>query len=304
VRSLGIRNEDDLFGGVVPHPFVATKTITHPLIDSAASRPPGWRPELGEQLYDVVLFGYSAFSREDALKAGKAVLKRGAARLKPARGIAGRGQEVVATVKDLERVVESLSSAELSVYGVVIEQNFDQIETYSVGQIRFGNLIASYYGTQSLTKDNCAADVYGGSTLFVARGGYEMLLKLDIAANVRGIVAKGRAYERAVAENFPTWIASRRNYDVAVALDGRGRRHCGVLEQSWRIGGASPAEIGALEAFQADPNLGAVRASSVQVYGPAEIPIPEGAVVYFQGEDSRVGPITKYAMVQPYGSSH
>src|SRR6478609_10960692 len=30
-RSLGIRNEHDLFGGVVPYPFVATTSITHPL---------------------------------------------------------------------------------------------------------------------------------------------------------------------------------------------------------------------------------------------------------------------------------
>src|SRR5690606_24138728 len=30
-RHLGIRDEDDLFGGVVPHPFVASKVITHPL---------------------------------------------------------------------------------------------------------------------------------------------------------------------------------------------------------------------------------------------------------------------------------
>src|SRR6186997_2597881 len=30
-RTLGIRSEDDLFGGVVPFPFIATKTITHPL---------------------------------------------------------------------------------------------------------------------------------------------------------------------------------------------------------------------------------------------------------------------------------
>ena len=43
-RALGIRGEEDLFGGVVPFPFVATKTITHPLIDPAAAAPQGWRP--------------------------------------------------------------------------------------------------------------------------------------------------------------------------------------------------------------------------------------------------------------------
>jgi len=35
-RALGIRGEEDLFGGVVPFPFVATKTISHPLIGPTA----------------------------------------------------------------------------------------------------------------------------------------------------------------------------------------------------------------------------------------------------------------------------
>src|SRR5690242_18729192 len=33
-RSLGIESVDDLFGGVVPYPFVATKSISHRLIDA------------------------------------------------------------------------------------------------------------------------------------------------------------------------------------------------------------------------------------------------------------------------------
>ena len=33
----GVSGESDLFGGVVPHPFVATKTITHPLVDVAVA---------------------------------------------------------------------------------------------------------------------------------------------------------------------------------------------------------------------------------------------------------------------------
>ena len=39
----GIRRESDLFGGVVPHPFVATKTITHPLLDMPSCVPIGGR---------------------------------------------------------------------------------------------------------------------------------------------------------------------------------------------------------------------------------------------------------------------
>ena len=83
------------------------------------------------------------------------------------------------------------------------------------------------------------------------------------------------------------------------AIDGR--RCCGVLEQSWRIGGASPAEIVALEAFRAEPSLHAVRASCIEVYGDNKT--PPDAVVHFTGVDDRVGPMTKYTLVAAYDHS-
>ena len=68
-----------------------------------------------------------------------------------------------------------------------------------------------------------------------------------------------------------------------------------MLEQSWRLGGASAAEIVALEAFSRDPALDAVRASTHEVHG--ECDLPSGAIVQFEGMDERVGPITKYALL-------
>src|SRR6476646_3454299 len=42
---LRIAGEHDLFGAVVPSAFVATKTITHPLLDADSCAPAGWCPE-------------------------------------------------------------------------------------------------------------------------------------------------------------------------------------------------------------------------------------------------------------------
>ncbi|MGI4747235.1 MAG: DUF3182 family protein, partial [Janthinobacterium lividum] len=72
----------------------------------------------------------------------------------------------------------------------------------------------------------------------------------------------------------------------------------GVLEQSWRIGGASSAELAALDAFRADPMLRAVRASSFEAYGI--VAPPSDAVIYFQGVDDRIGPMSRYATVTSY----
>jgi hypothetical protein len=57
--SLGIRSEHDLFGGVVPYGFVATKAITHPLVDPDAHAPTGWSHEFGRRVQEAVLVGFT-----------------------------------------------------------------------------------------------------------------------------------------------------------------------------------------------------------------------------------------------------
>jgi hypothetical protein len=72
-----------------------------------------------------------------------------------------------------------------------------------------------------------------------------------------------------------------------------------VLEQSWRPGGASAAEIRALETLREQPGLQAVRASTLELFG--ERPnAPEGALLMYQGSDDSIGPISKYVMVKPW----
>ena len=294
-RRIGIFSESEFFGGVVPYPFVATKVITHPLVDSEAFAPEGWSHTFACKVKDVTLVGYSAFTLDDARRAGLLVLRDGPARVKPARGIGGRGQKVVLTVEELDAVLMNMDEAEMANHGVVIEQNLDCVTTFSVGQVRVSDLVVTYYGKQRLTKDNRENEVYGGSDLVVVRGDYDELLDLAPTADIRMAIRQARTYDVA-AEVFPGFMASRRNYDVAQGLDKAERRCSGVLEQSWRIGGASAAELVALEKFRADANLGVVRASCVEAYGNHDV--PPNAVIQFCGVDDRVGAITKYTMVE------
>src|SRR3954469_7610382 len=96
--ALGIEDEHDLFGGVVPYAFVATKAITHPLVDPRATAPPGWSSSLAKRLEGAVLSGISAFSLDDARRAGVHLLKRGPARLKPVRETGGLGATLLGNV--------------------------------------------------------------------------------------------------------------------------------------------------------------------------------------------------------------
>jgi hypothetical protein len=295
-ERLGVRGEGDLFGSVVPHPFIGTKAITHPLVADDARAPEGWSRGFGRRVREAVLDGFSVFVPEDTYRAGRRLLERGPVRVKPVCARGGRGQAVARDAAELDALLDAVDPAELARHGLVLEENLAEVTTYSVGQVRVAGLVASYHGTQRLTRDNRGELVYGGSDLVIARGGFDALLALGLSEEVGLAVAQARAYDAAAEACFPGLIVSRRNYDVARGLDARGRPRSGVLEQSWRVGGASGAEVAALAAFRADPGLRVVRASTVEAYGEGAA-VPPGAFVCFRGTDDRAGPITKYALV-------
>ena len=296
--ALGVRGEHDLFGGVVPQAFVATKAITHPLVSPDAAAPPGWSPAFGHRVRGAVLSGFTTFARADAQRAGERLLKRGPVRVKPVRATGGRGQVVISDVAALEAALGRVAAVTFSDDGLVLEENLAAVTTYSVGQVRVAELVATYCGTQRLTLDNNGVAVYGGSDLLVARGGFEGLAEFGLPEEARLAVSQAQVYDEAAAECFAGMFASRRNYDVARGADAVGRPRCGVLEQSWRVGGASGAELAALQAFRAKPALRTVRAATVDIYGEPAPPLPPNATVYFQGVDELDGPMTKYAMVE------
>jgi hypothetical protein len=107
-------------------------------------------------------------------------------------------------------------------------------------------------------------------------------------------------YDEEVSRAYPTFFASRRNYDVIHGYDDAGTEWMGVLEQSWRYGGATPAEVSAFEAFAANPALKLVRASTHEVHAYQDA--PSGALIYYRDIDSHVGALTKYCKVEPYGN--
>ena len=263
---LGVRGPSDLFGGVVPHPFIATKVITHPLVRPGAVAPDGWSQDLGGALREVVLPGYSAFSLADAQAAGLAMLKHGAVRLKMPYGIGGSGQTVAKSRDELICQLDLLTPEALHRDGLVLERDLVEVVTYSVGQVTVGPWQAAYVGTQRLTSDRQGTNVYGGSDLRVVRGGFDALRALELPAPEQAAVLRALTYHRLVMAAFDGLFATRCNYDVALGTDCNGHVLGGVLEQSWRIGGASGAELAALLAFAADAGCNVVRASTHEIY--------------------------------------
>lgn len=296
-RRLGVRGPGDLFGGVVPQPFVATKLISHPLVRPGSPAPRGWSAACGERMKSAVLPGYSVFTSGDARIAAQRLLQHGAIRLKDPAGVGGVGQWVVRRLDELEPHLERFGVERLARHGLVLERNLQDVTTYSVGCVEVGGLRAAYYGTQNLTPNRQGHEVYGGSRLVVSRGGLEDLLCAALEPGAHRAVERALVFHRTAMGCFKGLIASRCNYDVAQGIADDGQPCCGVLEQSWRIGGASGAEAAALHAFRADAALARVSASTCERYGDDVRP-PPGAWVLYDGPDSHGGRLVKYVEVK------
>ena len=293
--SLGIRGPSDFYGGIVPHPFVKTKAITHGLVEENAERAPGWSPAFAERVSEIVLPGYTVFSAGDARTAAKRMLRRGGIRVKKPLGASGKGQSLVTTLQELDALLETYASEEMATYGLVLEENLRQVRTLSVGHIAIDGLTVAYCGVQRITKDNEGRSVYGGSDLVCVRGGWDALDALAVEPDARAGVAEAKLYDQAMSE-YPGFMASRRNYDIGQGIDSEGRPRSGVFESSWRIGGASPAELLALTEFAQDPSAQVIEAAHVADFGKHR-EAPAGAVVHFEGDDPQAGPLIRYTMV-------
>jgi hypothetical protein len=253
---------------------------------------------------DVVLPGYTAFGTRDACRAALKLLRRGRVRVKRPLTADGKGQSLVGSVGELEAVLETIPAQEIATYGVVLEADLHEVSTLSVGQIVIDSIVLSYHGSQRLTTDNEGRSVYGGSSLVCVRGGWKALEEVRVPDEIRDGIAQAKVYDAAMRE-YPGFFASRRNYDVGQGIDADGRWRSGVLEPSWRVGGATAGELVAVNAFLRESELRLIEVAHVEEFGNGR-EAPPGAVVHFRGEDPRVGPLLRYTAIhrtQPRGAA-
>ncbi len=297
-RALNVKGPDDLWGGYVDHDFICTKAISHGLLSPDAKAPEGWSPSFCERVREVVLDGLSVFALEDARPAATRLLYSGPIRLKPVHACAGRGQEVIHSLDEFEAMLMRPDAAKLFNEGVVLEQDLQDVVTHSVGQSFIGDHVFSYCGEQYLTQDGQGEAVYGGSDLLVVPGYYDDLLQLDQPDDVRLAIEQAQVFDNAADQAYPGFYASRRNYDIAQGLDSKGQRRSGVLEQSWRMGGASSAEVAALQSFINHPGLKAIHVSSVETY--VDQALPADAIEVYRGPAENSDFLLKYVTVKSY----
>lgn len=292
-----VHQRHHLFGGVVPHAFVASKAIVHPRISADAAAPAGWSDAFAEQVRPVVLEGFTAFDRESLAVAARRLLQTGPVRLKEALGSGGRSQYVVADHAALREQLDRLDADTLR-RGVLVEPQLQSCSTLSVGQVHLAGVRMSYCGIQHNLTLPCGTSAYAGSELFCVRGGMDVLQEARLPHRARLAITQAWHFHRSAQRHFPGLLISRANYDVIVGTTLDGAPRSGVLEQSWRIGGASGAEIEAVRLLAEDPRRTRAAVRTVECYDSS--PPPPGAwVTYRRGSTAAdpTEPQLKYVQV-------
>ncbi len=286
---------DRFYGGIVHRGFMATKLVTHPHWHDHDDLPEGWTGQFAACLQDCVLPGFSVFSHRHALEAASALLKKHKIRFKNPYASGGEDQSVIDTVRSLDSFLAEVSEVDIA-NGLVLEEDVDNSTTYSVGQIQLENHVGTYLGRQYSSRDKAGKEFYAGSRLRVVRGDWDALLQLLQSPTARKVVENARRYDEAAREHLGL-VASRRNYDVLVGPITENGVRCGVLEQSWRVGGASPAELLAMEKLMQDETVTAVQAVLHESRDEAPTFRDDDFIVY-SGEDDFGQPLHKYARIE------
>ncbi|HEY6943117.1 DUF3182 family protein [Dokdonella sp.] len=297
---LGIRSELDLYGGVVPYAFVATRAATHPPVSADAVVPQTWSYALARMLASSVLRGYSAFSVMDACIAAKRLLRSGPVRIHCGDAEPAQAGETLYDIDACIEAIEAIPVLELGVRGVVVEHALAEETVHVVGSARIGAQSISYVGTRRAPRIAYGRAVHAGCDLVVVQGDFAALDRVGLDADERAAVLKAAHYDAALAHAYRPSFASRRCYDVVRGRNAHDEVRMGVCGQLWRCSAESPAEVAAMLAFRDVPGLACVRASTCEAIG--EVDVPAGAMVYHRSCDDAGGTVTRYCTIDMHAS--
>lgn len=308
IKDALIESEKDFFGGIVPRAYQSTKAIMHPLVSREAACPLGWSHEFSQELVDfeLVLPGFTVFNIEDIRTAFKHLYDKGVyqIRLKDPLGYLGMNQFVVTSFQELEQFISDkiVDNEKLQQYGLVVEENLcpEDLKTYSVSFVTVG-----FHQVQCIGVQRFSQRLYAGTDFVIMQTGKyilpELLARVGIFNNedAQVIIDKALLFKALLNKHIPEIKTARFNLDIVsgiASIYSNGTcelvKRFALLEQSFRVGGASAAEIWGLEYLLCHPSVDAVCASTYYRYGDEAYQTVSGEENLYCGVDSRLGAIS------------
>lgn len=274
--KLVIKTEADLLGSVVEAGLHTQKTIFHPLVAPRAARAHYYSEQFAQRVHDAVLPGFSVFSRDDAMDAAQRLAHQGyQVRLKDPTKNDSQGQYLIQSDAQLSAALATFTH-DVAKHGAVLEANLNHPNELIVGQLFHGGDFYSYYG-RKFEQTVAGRRIYGGTRLTMIRGGIRALY-----ARTNGDLHTAVGQAATVYEAYSCFnpILSRINLDVLQGYSPDGQFLSGVIDQSLRVAGATPAELLAIEALIVDPSRSEVSAQSTVLHNPVDH-VPANGEEYF-----------------------
>lgn len=278
--ALGITSKEQIFGAVV-EPLHAQKSVFHCPLPRATYVPAHFPLDFSRSVQVISAPGYTAFTPQDALLAFESLLQQGhSPRFKNPTATAGLGQRVASNRQEAEAVIAAISGDVFRRFGVVIEANIPisvgQPHAFSSGWIELGGEEYTYVGTQSQGEKN----IYTGTRLHMVRG-HEPPYVPDIP----NAVTDHTTYLLGLLGLLDgLQIATRCNFNFVKSMHDE----VFAVEPTFRIGGATGAELLAIGYLKDHPEEDQVVASTRFVYDQHE-PLPAGAHRLYSGNDRIFG---------------
>jgi hypothetical protein len=260
----GITGSDDLYGGIVRRPEQADKALLHVPVSRSEPYPDWYSPDFAREVSGAVLPGFTVFDREGARTAYRRLAVEGlTARLKDPAERSERGQFSVRTPEELEEALSQYRQG-IGKSGLVVEADLDSADTISVGYVALGGEDYCWYG-KTWDVEYGGKKKFGGNELTVVRGGFADLREQSIDSQHRLAVQQTGK----VVEAYPACgaVISRATFDVVQGYAANGEFLSGVTDPSIRPSASSPAEVHAIQEFQAHPDASAITARVTYDYG-------------------------------------
>ena len=270
-ENLGIVTSEDLYGGVVEHAIFATKSVLHPTLYSNSPAPGIYPRNFASVLTErnLVLPGYTTFdsSQQEAFQIFNLLREQGfVVRLKEPDQSDGDGQAVISDTQYLRNLLDRYPGEVIFQKGLILETNVQNGKTVSIGQTSITGKDYTHIAFQKDIRQN-GRTIYGGATMMIFKGNLENLIQ-NYAFDPDVTIALKQSYQihQAYGELDPK--LSRASYDVLQGFDSKGNFLSGVTDQTFRLGGSSPAEVLAIEYLNNKPDINFVDAEVTLDYSP------------------------------------
>ncbi len=243
----GMQTNEDFYGALVDHLQHADKAALHSTIPEADHTPEFHSQRFAEAIQEVVLPGYSAFSREDALKAFAILFRRvGAVRLKDPRASDCDMQFTIRSEDQLRKILDIHFNPFPLETGLVLEQCVHEPRTVTGGRVILPSDTYHFMGEQvesTLTRsDGQAVKVYGGGDVTVTRGTVEYPdYPADQTILMHALPKAYDAYESLIP------FCTRLSFDMVLGHDEHGNAVQGITDPTLRVGGNDPSVIAAMK---------------------------------------------------------